>query len=100
VDAFIVVVEPGQRSLQTAGQVKRLAKELGIQKVFVVANKIRNNDDVTFIKSSIGDMELLGTMSFSNDIMASDIKGLPSYKASQQVVEEARKIKDTLERLV
>jgi CO dehydrogenase maturation factor len=100
VDAFIVVVEPGQRSLQTAGQVKKLAHELGVKKVFVVANKVRNDDDASFIRSAIGDMELLGTMSFSNDIMASDIKGLPSYKASQAVVAEASKIKDTLERLV
>jgi CO dehydrogenase maturation factor len=100
VDAFIVVVEPGQRSIQTAGQVKRLAGELGIRKVFVVANKVRNDDDVIFIKRSIGDMELLGTLSFSDDIMASDIKGLPSYKASEQVVDEAGKIKASLERLV
>lgn len=98
VDAFIVVVEPGQRSLQTAVQVKKLAQELGIKKVFVVANKVRSESDVSFIRNAVGDMELVGTMSFSDTIMEADIKGLPSYKASETVVNEARKIKASLEK--
>ncbi|UCF86615.1 MAG: AAA family ATPase [Nitrospiraceae bacterium] len=98
VDAFIVVVEPGQRSLQTAFQVKKLAQELGVKKVFVVANKVRNENDVSFIRNAVGDMALVGTMSFSDNIMEADIKGLPSYKASETVVSEARKIKASLEK--
>jgi CO dehydrogenase maturation factor len=53
VDGFIVVVEPGQRSVQTAQTVMRLAGELGIKKIFAVANKVRNENDVTFIKNSL-----------------------------------------------
>jgi CO dehydrogenase maturation factor len=41
VNAFIVVVEPGQRSLQTARHVENLAKGLGVKDVFVVGNKIK-----------------------------------------------------------
>ena len=36
VDAFIVVVEPGERSLQTYRKVKKLGKDIGVQRVFVV----------------------------------------------------------------
>ncbi len=99
VDAFIVVVEPGQRSLQTAITVKKLAKGLGIKEVFLIANKVRNEDDISFIKNALKGIEFLGSMSFNNDIMESDIKGLPSYKASQQVVDEAVKIKKELDRI-
>jgi CO dehydrogenase maturation factor len=100
VDAFIVVVEPGQRSLQTALTVKRLSMELGIKRVFVIANKIRKEKDMEFIKDSLDDMELLGHMSFNDDIMESDIRGLPSFEASQEVVEEAVKMKKKLENLI
>ena len=100
VDAFIVVVEPGQRSLQTALTVKRLSQELGIRRVFVIANKIRNETDLEFINNSLDDMELLGHMSFNNDIMESDIRGLPSFEASQEVVKEAVSIKKRLESLI
>jgi CO dehydrogenase maturation factor len=100
VDAFIVVVEPGQRSLQTAVAVKHLAKGLGVKKVFVVANKVRNKEDIMFIKNSLSEIEFLGSISFNNDIMESDIKGLPSYEASQQTIDEVIKIKKALEATV
>lgn len=98
VDAFVVVVEPGQRSLQTAVQVKKLAQELGVKKVFVVANKVRSESDVSFIRNAVGGMELVGTIRFSDNIMEADIKGLPSYKASETVVNEVKKIKASLEK--
>ncbi len=99
VDAFIVVLEPGQRSIQTAISVKNLAVGLGVKKVFAIANKVRNEQDVQFIRNSIGDIELLGQMSFNEDIMESDIKALPAYEASKQTLEEAEKIKDNLDKL-
>ena len=40
-DQFIVVIEPGARSVQTYERIKSLAKDIGITKVRVVANKIR-----------------------------------------------------------
>ncbi len=100
VDAFIVVVEPGQRSIQTAISVKNLAKELRVKKVFLIANKVRKQEDVQFIKNSIGAIEFLGQISFNESIMESDINGLPSYKASPQTLEEAVTIKKSLEKLV
>ena len=45
VDRFIVVVEPGARSIQTYHSVQRLAADLGVSKVSVVANKIRDEYD-------------------------------------------------------
>jgi len=93
VDAFIVVVEPGQRSIQTAAAVKQFAKELGVKKVFIVANKVRKEEDITFIKNALSDISFLGAISFNNNIMETDIKGLPSYEASQQTIDEVKKIK-------
>lgn len=100
VDAFIVVVEPGQRSIQTAVAVKGLANGLGVKRVFVVANKVRKEEDITFLKNELVDMEFLGSMAFNDSIMESDIQGIPSYKASEQTFKEALDIKTSLESLV
>ncbi len=100
VDAFIVVVEPGQRSIQTAVTVKSLAEELGVKKVYVVGNKVRNEQDEEFIKKHLGGSIYLGKMSFNESIMESDIQGLPSFKSSQLCIDEAIEIKKTLERSV
>ena len=41
VDAFVIVVEPGLRSLGTAEQIRFLASEIGVPRIFLVANKVR-----------------------------------------------------------
>jgi CO dehydrogenase nickel-insertion accessory protein CooC1 len=53
-----------------------------------------------FIKNSLSEIEFLGSISFNNDIMESDIKGLPSYETSQQTIDEVIKIKKALEATV
>jgi CO dehydrogenase maturation factor len=97
VDAFIVVVEPGQRSMQTAKTVKEMAKGLGVKKVFVVANKVRNPDDLKFINDNIGDMEFLGFIHFNESIMTADIKGSSPYMYSPESVDEVKEIKNRIE---
>lgn len=100
VDAFIVVVEPGQRSMHTALTVKDLAQGLGVKRVFVVANKVRDDRDIEFIKNALTDMVFLGFMRFNHDIMEADIKGIPAYKASQEAINETLIIKKNLETLM
>jgi CO dehydrogenase maturation factor len=100
VDAFIVVVEPGQRSMQTAGVVRNMARELGVRQVFVVANKVRGQEDLDFIRKGIEDMELVGFMSLNPLIMEADIKGAPPFSLSPETVEEVRKIKAAIEKML
>ncbi|NWF97634.1 MAG: AAA family ATPase [Nitrospirae bacterium] len=96
VDAFVVVVEPGQRSLQTAKTVHKMAEELGIKNVFVVANKIRSDNDIKFIKENLSNMKLIGFIEFDNDVMEADIKGKSPFYLCPKTVEAVRKLKDKL----
>lgn len=96
VDAFIVVVEPGQRSIQTANTVKKMAKELGVKKVFVVANKIRRQEDLDFINSQLHDTTLIGYIGFSHEIMESDIAGVSPFSI-KNAVDDVMKIRKALE---
>ncbi|KJR42312.1 cobyrinic acid a,c-diamide synthase [Candidatus Magnetoovum chiemensis] len=97
VDAFVVVVEPGKRSIQTALTVREMAKGLGVRNVFVVASKVRDNNDINFIKQNIQDLELIGSVSFNQDIVQADIKGEPPYLHAHKAVEEIGVIKSAIE---
>jgi CO dehydrogenase maturation factor len=99
VDAFIIVVEPGQRSLQTAMTVKEMAKGLGIKKLYVVANKARGKSDTNFIQDKLGDMKYLGSISFSDCIMQSDIEGKSPFEHCPETVKEVTLLKEALESL-
>lgn len=100
VDAFIVVVEPGQRSLQTAHHVENLAKGLGIKQVFVVGNKIQRDTDKAFIEKNLGGMQILGYMRFSSDTVQADLDGRSAFDAAPSAVEEAKVIKSALDRMM
>ena len=97
-DAFIVVVEPGQRSIQTAHTVMRMAGELGIQDVLVVANKVRGPGDIEKIRQGLAEgMTLLGSLSYNIGIIQSDMDALPPYENNPELMEEIKAIKEKLE---
>ncbi len=100
VNAFIVVVEPGQRSMQTARQIESLARGLGVKEVFVVGNKIRQESEKDFILRHLEGMKFLGFMSYAGDAVTADLDGKSPYDASPGVREEAKKIKVALDELM
>ena len=97
VDAFIVVIEPGARSVQTYHSVKRLAADLGVKQVFVVANKVRDEYDEEFIRSQIPADDLLGMIHYSGKVADADRKAASPYDIADDAVEEIRSIKKKIE---
>ena len=96
-DQFIVVIEPGARSIQTYQKVKQLAADLGVKQVRVVANKVRNTDDENYIKERIPKEDLLGFIHYNTDVIEADRSGKSPYDFSEQVVEEVKKIKEIMD---
>ncbi|EGT2200191.1 TPA: AAA family ATPase [Clostridioides difficile] len=96
VDAFIVVVEPGERSLQTYRKVKKLGHDIGVNKVFVVGNKIRNKEDEEFIIQNLEDGESLGFIYYNQDVIDSDRANQSPYDSSETTKEQIKTIKDKL----
>ena len=97
-DQFIVVIEPGARSVQTYRNVKRLANDLGVKRVRVVANKIRDDRDEEFVRGAIPAEDLLGVIHYNPEIMDADRNGKSPYDFSPTAIEEIRQIKQILDR--
>lgn len=51
VDAMVIVVEPTRRSLEVAGQIETLAADIGLTRLWLVGNRIRNDDDRAFLEA-------------------------------------------------
>lgn len=71
VDLMLVVVEPSRNSVNTARAVYRMAQDLGIQKVKVVANKIRTEKDRAFIATQFNPEDIVGFINFDDAVWAS-----------------------------
>ncbi len=96
-DEFIAVIEPGVRSVQTYRQIVKLAGDLGIHTVRVVANKIRSEADEAFLREHIPPEALLGVVRFSEAVAAADRAGRSPYDSAAETVAEIRVIKDRIE---
>jgi len=97
VDAFIIVVEPGRRSIQTAEAIKNLAQDLGIKKCYVVGSKTTSDADRRFIIDNMPGFEVLGFINYNPMIIEADLRGMSVFDASPEAVAEARTIKQRLE---
>ena len=97
-DQFIVVIEPGARSVQTYHNVKRLASDLGVKRVRVVANKVRDERDEEFVRSAIPAEDLLGMIHYNTEVIDADRNGQSPYDYSPKAIEEIRTIKEILDR--
>ena len=98
-DQFIVVIEPGARSIQTYKNVKRLAADLGVKQVSVVANKVRSAEDEEFIRSRIPEEDLLGFIHYNSEVIDADRQGSSPYDFSQRLNDEVRTIKEKIDHL-
>jgi len=79
VDKLIVVVEPGRRSIDTAGHIKKLASEIGVKNIVVVGNKIRSKKDEEFLKKHLGDFKLLGFIPYDEALIEADLDGVSPF---------------------
>lgn len=96
VDALVIVIDSGKKSLQTAYTIERLAKELAIKNVFVVVNRLRTDDDKEEIKNEIR-LPLLGFLSFDPDILKQDQTGHYRFDKNSKIAKEVESIIENLQ---
>jgi CO dehydrogenase maturation factor len=79
VDAMIVVVEPTRRSLGTAAQIKKLANDIGLKRLYLVGNKVRNEDEEKFLETETPGLPVLGFLPADLRVQEADRLGIPVY---------------------
>lgn len=100
VDAMIIVVEPTRRSLGTAAQIKKLANDIGLQRIFLVGNKVRNDDESNFLKEESHNIPLLGFLPADLSVQEADRLGVPVYDHAPTLKKAAEKLVEKLDQIV
>ena len=100
IDALVVVVEPGARSIETAINIARMAKELGIKEVAAIANKITEASQVEMIKSRLADMVILGNIRYTDAVQEADLQRKSVFSADVELVRVLKEARDKLTDLI
>lgn len=97
IDALVVVVEPGTRSIETANNIARMGQQLGVKFVAAMANKITDTAQVEQIKSRLA-VPVLGSIDYSPAVQEGDLRGVSVFESGGELVNQLREAKRSLEK--
>lgn len=100
VDALIVVVDPTRRSLTAAAQIEKLAREIGLTRILLVGNRIREDRDAAFLEQASIGMPILGYLPEDPAAIEADRREEPLYAMAPSLRAAAVGIADELERMM
>jgi CO dehydrogenase maturation factor len=75
VDLMLVVVEPGQRSIDCAQKIVQMAGEIGLKRIGFVGNKITSKSDEDFIRAAFPNGRILGMIPYTEQLRVADRSG-------------------------
>ena len=95
VDAMIVVVEPGMRSIETVQRVKELGEQIGITRYLAVINKAT---EAGVVEEKLKDMGIpvIGTIPYDRNLVEADLAGKAPIDYGGPAVEAIKEIKNRL----
>ena len=97
VDIVIIVVEPGQRSIDCAQTVIRMGTEIGLKRFIIIGNKVTSKEDEEYIKKSLPNHEIAAFMPYAQNIREADRDGVSVLDAFN--AEQIKIINDLIEKI-
>lgn len=93
VDAMVVVVEPGSRSIETAERIKALAEDLGVKDLVAVVNRA-GEESLGAVEGRLEEVGLpvLGSVPRDDSLVRADLAGEPPLKRGGPAVEAIEKL--------
>jgi CO dehydrogenase maturation factor len=102
IDKLLVVVEPYYRALETAGRIVPLARGLGINNIYAIANKLRGARDEEIVTTYCRNHELepIAMIPFDESVVEADRLGraVIDYDVSAPIVEELLRVVEFFQR--
>jgi CO dehydrogenase maturation factor len=96
VDAMVIVVEPTRRSLGTAAQIKKLANDIGLTRLWLVGNKVRDHEEEVFVRTETPGIPVLGTLTADMGVQEADRLGIAVYDHVPALRAAAEQMAETL----
>jgi CO dehydrogenase maturation factor len=96
VDVMLVVVEPTRRSLGTAGQIKKLANDIGLTRLWLVGNKVRDEQEARFLEDETPGLPVLGYLPADLAVQEADRLGRAVYDYVPALREAAERMASKL----
>jgi len=95
IDALIVVVEPGSRSIETATNIASMSKDLGVKLLAIIVNKVTSPAQLDAIKQKL-QLPILASIEYSPSIQQADLDRKSVFQSDPNVVKRLTEAKLSL----
>jgi len=96
VDALVAVVNPGKRSRVAAERIRKLGRDIGIERIVVLGNRVRSQEDEKLIRESLPDFEIIGFLPEMDEIAQADRTGIRPFDDISKIPEIFKKLAGVL----
>ena len=96
VDALVAVVNPGKRSRVAAERIRKLGRDIGIERIVVLGNRVRSKEDEKLIRESLPDFEIIGFLPEMDEIARADRMGIRPFDDISKIPEIFKELARTL----
>ncbi|MEE4167249.1 MAG: AAA family ATPase [Desulfocapsaceae bacterium] len=97
VDALVIVVNPGARSRLAAQKIRKLGTDIGIKRIVVLANRVKDQQDEELIRSTMSDFEIIGFIPEDDEIISADRRGTRPYDSIEDIPQQIKAAAERLE---
>jgi CO dehydrogenase maturation factor len=94
IDIMLIVVEPGARSIETAGRIAELARQIDIRKFGAVINKAVGETKDIEDKLEVFGIEVLGIIPYDTALVQADMENMAPIDKGGAAVEAIKNICD------
>jgi CO dehydrogenase maturation factor len=94
-DALLVVVEPSHSSMETGLRIRQLAADIGLSRLYVVGNKVRDPEDRESIEHGMTGLKVLACLAESPALRRASRRGVAVQDPDLSAA--VRTILDTIE---
>ncbi|MCL2149549.1 MAG: AAA family ATPase [Dehalococcoidia bacterium] len=81
VDRLLIIVEPGQASMETAQRIITLSTDLGLKDIEFIGNKIRSSAEEDFIRTTFPGYNVLGFVPYDESLVRAELVGASKLDA-------------------
>ncbi|HUW91108.1 MAG TPA: hypothetical protein VMV43_11405 [Candidatus Nanopelagicaceae bacterium] len=103
IDVMLVITEPSRKSLDLCSKIIDLSKKLGVVNIFLIANKVTDDSQLSIINDRIKNWEipLYHSIPFDLEIGKADLNGTSplDYNNKSEAIQSIRRLYDKLKKL-
>jgi len=97
IDWLLIVSEPGVKSIETTFRIHKLGEQLGIKKIGILCNKIKNAEEKNYMEQNLNGLKITGFIPFWEEIQKAELTGEKFWEKPSQFLESLNEILTFLE---